>query len=74
MLRVAFPTNVATSGQIQMSFNGGIFTITASYLSSSSYIVVNGFKGKITSHSNTQVTYEVPPQVNAQTQTAFGLA
>ena len=56
-----------------MSFNGGTFTITASYLSPSSYIMINGFKGKILTQSNTQIVYKIPPQVNTATQSAFSL-
>ena len=67
-----FPTNVITSNQ-QVSFNGGSFTIAASYLSPVSYITVNGFKGTITSYSSSSVTYSVPALVTPDTQSAFNL-
>ena len=69
---VSFPTNVAhTSGP--MSFNGGTFTINASYLSPSSYLDFNGFISPLISHSPTQAIYQVHPQVTRNTQTAFNL-
>ena len=70
---IGLPTNINTTPQ-SVSFNGGRYTVAASYLSPASYITVNGFRGDIISFSNTSVTYQVPPLVTAETQTAFNLA
>ena len=48
---VTFPINVLTNVQ-QTSFNGGRFSIAASYLSPVSYITVNNYKGFAISSSN----------------------
>lgn len=42
------------------SFAGDQVTIYGDYLSSSSYIVINGFTGTIASYTPTAVTYNVP--------------
>ena len=69
---IAFPINVNTNTQ-QVSFNGGTFTIAASYVSPVSYIIVNGFKGKITSYNSSAATYSVPALVTPLTQSTFNL-
>lgn len=61
-VNIPFPNSFASISQ-SMSFNGGQFTLTASYLSPVSYITVNGFRGDIISYSPTSVTYQVPPLV-----------
>lgn len=67
------PDNFVTSPQ-NLSFNGGNYTIAASYLSPVSYITVNGFKGRVVSYSTSSVTYSVPPLLTTDTQAAFNLA
>jgi hypothetical protein len=71
-INVLFPININTTSQ-QISFNGGTFTIAASYLSPVSYISVNGFAGQVTSYSTSSVTYSVPALVTTTTQTTFNL-
>jgi hypothetical protein len=64
----------AISGGSQVSsFAGGLYTITGSHLSPSSYITVNSFKGTIASYSTSSVTYNIPPFVTANSQAAFNL-
>lgn len=70
---VAIPTNLVSNPQ-SVSFNGGRYTIEASYLSPVSYITVNGFRGDVISYTNTNVTYQVPALVTTETQAAFNLA
>ena len=72
MVEVAFPSNAVASNQV-MSFNGGYFTITGDYLSPVSYITVNGFKGSISSMSDSEITYSVPKMVTSNTQATFNI-
>lgn len=69
---VQFPSGVSPSSQ-QMSFNGGTFTLNAANLAASSYITVNGLRGKAISTTPSAATYEVPAQVSALTQSTFNL-
>jgi len=73
IIKVNLPTNIITTNQIS-SFLGGSFTIQGTNLSPSSYITVNGFKGLITSYSNNQATYNVPPLVTQSSQAALSLS
>lgn len=73
------PVNVGLDGAVSATsqstgFSGGFFTITGNNLSPSSYITVNSFKGTISSYTSSSVTYNVPPFVTANTQSAFNLA
>lgn len=77
--QVSNPVNVGLDGVVSAAsqssgFSGGYFTITGSNLSPASYITFDSFKGTISSYSSSSVTYNVPPFVTANTQTAFNLA
>lgn len=67
------PTNIITSPQ-SYSYNGGQFTIQANKLSPSSSIIVNGFRGKITSYSSSSVTYQLPSLLTTLSQSTYKLA
>jgi hypothetical protein len=49
-----------TSSSVVSSFAGGLFTITGSNLSPSSYITVNSFVGRVVTYTSTAVTYSIP--------------
>lgn len=76
--KVSNPINVAlaasvTGASISSSYAGGIYTITGNNLSPTSYIMVNGFKGKVNTYTSTSVTYNIPPFITTATQSAFKL-
>jgi hypothetical protein len=61
--------NTITSTSQNMSFAGGIYTISGNLLSPSSYLDINGYKAYPVSYSSTSVTYKIPPFVTLSTQT-----
>lgn len=76
--KVSNPINVAlaasvTGASIVSSYAGGVYTITGNNLSPTSYIIVNGFKGKINTYTSTAVTYNIPPFITTTTQNTFKL-
>jgi hypothetical protein len=71
-INVLLPTSITTNSQ-QVSFNGGTFTIAATYLSPVSSLSVNGFTGQLTSYNTSSATYAIPPLVTPTTQTTFNL-
>lgn len=71
-VNVGLDSGVSAASQ-STGFSGGYFTISGNNLSPASYITVNSFKGTISSYTNSSVTYNVPPFVTANSQTAFNL-
>ena len=73
------PINVSLDNAVSATtqttaFTGGLFTVTGNNLSPSSFITVNNFRGTINSYTSSSVTYNVPPFVTANTQSAFKIA
>lgn len=72
-LNVIAPTNLAHISTVS-SFAGGLFTVTGVGQSSSSYIMVNGFRGDIRTYTSSSITFNLPPLITANSQEKFTLA
>jgi hypothetical protein len=72
ILNVKMLSAISGSSQVA-SFAGGIYTINGN-LSPASYIIVNNLKGKIVNYTSNVVTYQIPPLVTLNSNTAFGLS
>jgi hypothetical protein len=73
ILNVSFPSGIVNTTQTT-SYAGGSYTLSGGYLSPTSYITVNGFRGYPISTSNTSITYAVPPLVTGASQAKYSLA
>lgn len=63
-----------SSSSVEASFAGGSLTINGVKISKSSYIKVNGFKGKLLERSSSTAKYEIPKMVTLLTQSLFDFA
>lgn len=75
ILKVSAPApGSLTSSTDSYSYNGGYYKITGDGLSPVSQITVNGFVGKISQYTNTEVTYRLPAFVTTETQSEYNLS
>lgn len=75
MINVGMPTNIISTAE-SYSYNGGIFTISASDLSPISNIRVNGLKGALIDYNQNAntATYGIPSFVTTLSQSTYNLA
>ena len=72
-IKVKLPASVTVTNK-QISFYGGIFTVTGNNLSPVSYLSINGFKCFIKKYTTSSVIYKVPAFITTNTLNEFELA